>query len=169
MWLTHRSAHVVTDHGHADPYSSLSHAVHCERGGGGHSGCTDHAPGPEKQHGRRVSQGQQPGEWLEWETWLRVRPGRWGHVQRNTRALLGVDMEICRKKCGCCLLCPVGQVVRSEGTGSGGIGPNPSSQPLPAVHMAKIEPSLGRSSTLGGGYVRPHMLEPLADHRALSM
>ena len=28
----------------------------------GHSGRIDHASGPEKQHGRRVSQGWQPGE-----------------------------------------------------------------------------------------------------------
>lgn len=42
------------------------HPVHCERGWWGHSGCTDHAPGPEKQHGRCVSQGQQPGEPQNW-------------------------------------------------------------------------------------------------------
>lgn len=62
IYLPHPQKSLFSQLGHSDLHSSLSPPVHCERGWRGHSGCTDHAPGPEKQHGRRVSQGRQPGE-----------------------------------------------------------------------------------------------------------
>lgn len=61
--------------------------VHCGRGWWGHSGRTDHASGPEKQHGRRVSQGREPGEQPELEGWWGVR-GCTGGGQTSDRATI---------------------------------------------------------------------------------
>ena len=60
--LTPRNARVAAAHSPSDIYCPFPHPVPRGCGWRGHPGRTDHASGPQKQHGRRVGQGRQPGE-----------------------------------------------------------------------------------------------------------